>query len=80
MIGGSALPLPLARAARERGADIVAGYGMSETGPILTVAHLLPEMAGADEAQALSYRCRAGRPIPFVQLRIVDGEMKRRAA
>ena len=76
VIGGSALPLPLARAARERGVDIIAGYGMSETCPVLTVAHLRPEMHAWDEARSLPYRCRAGRPIPFVQLRIVDEQMK----
>ena len=44
IIGGSALPVPLARAALERGIDVIAGYGMSETCPILTLAHLLPKM------------------------------------
>ena len=76
IIGGSALPLPLARAAVERGVDIIAGYGMSETCPILTLAHLLPAMRDWEQEKSLPYRCRAGRPIPFVQLRIVDDEMK----
>jgi fatty-acyl-CoA synthase len=76
IIGGSALPLPLARAAIERGVDIIAGYGMSETCPILTLAHLRPHMCERDAEQQLPYLCRAGRPIPSVQLRIVDGEMK----
>ena len=40
VIGGSALPTALARAAIARGIDIFAGYGMSETCPILTVAHV----------------------------------------
>jgi fatty-acyl-CoA synthase len=75
IIGGSALPLPLARAAVERGVDIIAGYGMSETCPILTLAHLKPGMREWENEKTLPYRCRAGRPIPFVQLRIVDAEM-----
>ncbi|HKE38533.1 MAG TPA: fatty acid--CoA ligase [Casimicrobiaceae bacterium] len=75
IIGGSALPLPLARAAVERGVDIIAGYGMSETCPILTLAHLRPHMRNWDVEKRLSYLCRAGRPIPFVQLRIVDAQM-----
>ena len=75
IIGGSALPLPLARAAVERGVDIIAGYGMSETCPILTLAHMLPSMLGKDQDEALPARCKAGRPIPFVQLRIVDPQM-----
>jgi fatty-acyl-CoA synthase len=40
VIGGSALPKALAKQAMERGVDVFAGYGMSETGPLLTVAHL----------------------------------------
>jgi len=75
IIGGSALPIPLARAAVERGIDVIAGYGMSETCPILTLAHLLPRMLGSPSEECLPYRCRAGRPIPFVQLRIVDAQM-----
>ncbi len=75
IIGGSALPVPLARAAVERGVDIIAGYGMSETCPILTLAHLVPEMRQWEAERSLPYRCRAGRPIPFVQLRIVDADM-----
>ena len=76
IIGGSALPLPLARAAVERGIDVIAGYGMSETCPILTLAHLTPELLPMRRrARACRYRCRAGRPIPFVQLRIVDADM-----
>ncbi len=75
IIGGSALALPLARAAVDRGVDVIAGYGMSETCPILTLAHLLPRMLELPSEESLPHRCRAGRPIPFVQLRIVDAQM-----
>ena len=75
IIGGSALPVPLARAAVERGVDLIAGYGMSETCPILTLAHLRPHMRDWDGERQLAYRCRAGRRIPFVELRIVDAGM-----
>jgi len=75
VIGGSALPVALARAAVERGADLIAGYGMSETCPILTLAHLTPELLAAAAERSLSIRCKAGRPIPFVELRIVDADM-----
>jgi fatty-acyl-CoA synthase len=75
IIGGSALPLPLARAAVEQGVDIIAGYGMSETCPILTLSHLTPEMLAWKRDESVPYRCKTGRPIPFVQLRIVDAEM-----
>ena len=75
IIGGSALPLPLARKAVEHGIDVIAGYGMSETCPVLTLAHLRPHMLDWDMERKLPYLVRAGRPIPFVQLRIVDADM-----
>jgi len=75
VIGGSALPVALARTAIAHGVDIIAGYGMSETCPILTLAHLRRHMLGWDAERQLSYLCRAGRPLPFVQLRIVDANM-----
>ena len=75
VIGGSALPQALADEAIKHGVDIVAGYGMSETCPILTLAHLRPSMRRWETERQLPYLCRAGRPIPFVQLRIVDEDM-----
>jgi fatty-acyl-CoA synthase len=75
IIGGSALPLPLARQAVERGVDIIAGYGMSETCPILTLAHLRSHMSDWTVERKLPVLVRAGRPIPFVELRIVDANM-----
>jgi fatty-acyl-CoA synthase len=49
---------------------------MSETCPILTLAHLRPAMRHWELERRLPYLCRAGRPIPFVQLRVVDTEMR----
>jgi fatty-acyl-CoA synthase len=75
IIGGSALPRGLARAALARGIDIFSGYGMSETGPVLTIAHLERSMLDGDEEEALDLRCKTGRPIPLVDLDIVDESM-----
>jgi fatty-acyl-CoA synthase len=75
MIGGSALPKGLARAAMERGIDIFGGYGMSETCPVLTIAQLTPAMLDGDPDGQVDVRVKAGRPIPLVDLRIVDDEM-----
>jgi fatty-acyl-CoA synthase len=70
IIGGSALPKALAQAAVDRGIDVFAGYGMSETCPILTLAQLTPGMHGSVES-----RVRAGRAIPLVNLRTVDEDI-----
>lgn len=75
IIGGSALPKALCKAAMSRGIDIFTGYGMSETCPILTLAHLEPDMLDWDTDDQVSLRCRSGRPIPLVDLRVVDEEM-----
>ena len=74
MIGGAALPKAMCRAAMDRGIDIFSGYGMSETCPVLTLAHVTQEDLNREEE--LTVRCKTGRPLPLVQLRIVDEDMK----
>jgi len=71
-IGGSALPRGLCQAAMQRGMNIIAGYGMSETCPVLTVAHLKPHMVGWNAEEQTDIRCRTGLPVPLVDLRVVD--------
>lgn len=75
MIGGSALSQALAKSALERGIDVFTGYGMSETCPILSVAHVPTEALGAPLAEQAAMRARTGRPLPLVDLRVVDREL-----
>lgn len=75
VFGGSALPKGLAKAALEGGIDIFTGYGMSETGPVLTLAQLTPAMLERDADAQVEIRTKTGRPIPLVDLRIVDDDM-----
>lgn len=70
VIGGSALPKGLAAAAMDRGVDIYAGYGLSETCPVLTFAHLDP-----GDPDDVDSRVITGRPLPLVDLKIVDEAM-----
>jgi len=72
-IGGSALPVGLARQALERGIDVYAGYGMSETCPVLAISRLLEPQGSRPLDDEIERRCRTGLPIPLVDLRIVDG-------
>jgi fatty-acyl-CoA synthase len=76
VIGGSALPKALAKQAMDKGVDVFAGYGMSETGPLLTVAHLQSSDLSGDPDHEAQIRARAGRACPLVDLRIVDPDMK----
>ncbi|MDX2495928.1 MAG: fatty acid--CoA ligase [Desulfuromusa sp.] len=74
LIGGAALPKAMCKAAMQKGVDIYTGYGMSETCPVLTLAHVT-ESDLTDEEE-LDIRCKTGRPIPLVELRIVDEQME----
>ncbi len=75
IIGGSAMPQALAKQALELGADVFGGYGMSETCPLLSLAQLKPPMREWPMERQLEVRCKAGLPMPLVELRIVDAEM-----
>ena len=74
IIGGSALSSGLAETALARGVDVFTGYGMSETCPILTLAHLKPAVQATGD-KAVATRVKTGLPIPLVDLRIVDPDM-----
>jgi fatty-acyl-CoA synthase len=74
VIGGSPLPKAIARTALEREIDVFTGYGQSETCPIITLAQLTPEMLGRDLDEQVEIRTRTGRPIPLVDLRVVEVE------
>jgi fatty-acyl-CoA synthase len=74
LIGGSTLPKQMCQAARAKGIDIFSGYGMSESCPILTIAHIGNRDLGEDEE--IDIRCMTGRPLPLVQLRVVDKQMQ----
>jgi fatty-acyl-CoA synthase len=76
VIGGSALPKALARQALAAGIDVYAGYGMSETGPVICVAQVRTRDLDGDPDQVVDIRARAGVTAPLVDLRIVDPDMK----
>ena len=71
VIGGSKLTKGLAMRAREKGVITYAGYGMSETCPILTIATLKPHLLDIPEEQKIEYSIKTGIPIPLVYLRVV---------
>jgi fatty-acyl-CoA synthase len=76
VIGGAALPKMLALRAMARGIDIFTGYGMSETGPVLSLAHLKASMLSGVADEEVNFRTKTGRPIPLVDIRVVDSDMK----
>ncbi|HKM63855.1 MAG TPA: fatty acid--CoA ligase [Acidisphaera sp.] len=76
VIGGSALPRQLAKAAMKRGIDVYAGYGLSESCPTLTIMHLTTEQLTGDIDQEAELRGRPGYPPPLVELRVVSPDME----
>lgn len=72
VIGGALLTKGLALAAMERGINIMAGYGMSETCPLLTTANLKPRMLNQPPAKQVDTLIKTGLPAPFVYIRLFD--------
>jgi fatty-acyl-CoA synthase len=68
VIGGAPLPASLAQAAGRAGITTVAGYGMSESGPVISISR-----SPTGDPGELRH---AGQPLPLVQA-LIDGEAGR---
>ncbi len=75
IIGGSALPKGLCKAAWDRGIKVTSGYGMSETCPVLTLAQLKPGMLDLSYEEKIEIYTKTGFPVGLVKLKIVDANM-----
>jgi acyl-CoA synthetase (AMP-forming)/AMP-acid ligase II len=72
VIGGSELPKALARQALALGIDVYAGYGMSESAPLLCLAQVKSADLIGDPEKAVDIRTKAGMPAPLVNIRLLD--------
>jgi fatty-acyl-CoA synthase len=72
VIGGARLPKGLAQAATALGIQIFAGYGMSETCPLISLANLKPPMLGWEKEKQVDRLIMTGLPVPLVYAKIVD--------
>ena len=77
IIGGSSLNRALYEAAKARGIQLTAAYGMSETCPLISCAHLNEELLAGTEDERITYRIKAGVPVPLVEAAIMtpDGRL-----
>jgi len=75
-IGGARLPRGLAKAAKDLGIEIHAGYGMSETCPVMSTATLKEHMLDWEEDKQLDVMIKTGKPIPLAELEVVDADDK----
>lgn len=77
IIGGSALNRALYEAAKSRGIQLTAAYGMSETCPLISCAHINDELKAGSEDERVTYRIKAGVPVPLVEAALMgaDGQL-----
>ena len=75
MLGGAAAsPDLVARAEKAFGCEVVAGYGLTETCPVLTSSRAKSDVPYADEADRVRRQAMAGWPITGTEVRVVDPE------
>jgi len=72
LLGGSALTHGIASEASAKGMVVHAGYGMSETCPILCLSYLRDDVLKQPMQDQLATRIKTGTPVPMVDLKIVD--------
>jgi fatty-acyl-CoA synthase len=72
-IGGAAATPELIGAVEDKlHCDCYGGYGLTETSPVLTVAHLKDSLRSARRPEQLRRKAMTGMPILGVELRVVD--------
>ncbi len=76
VIGGAALPSGLARKTLELGIDVITGYGLSETCPVLTLTYFNENQKNSPIEEQVKIRTKTGIPVTLVDLKIVDEEGK----
>lgn len=76
IIGGGRLPKGLALEMMKRGIETYSGYGMSESGPNMTIANLQPHQLAWDKERQVDTLISTGHPLPFVYLKVLDEEGK----
>ena len=71
--GAPIAPATVVRVLKEfHPADYAQTYGLTETSPYLTLSCVDAQIATRSEEAQLAFRCRTGRPMPGVALRVVD--------
>ena len=71
--GGSAVPRALSEAYREQtGMPILQAWGMTETSPVVSVAHVKSTLSEATEDEKADMRATIGRPMFGSEIRVVD--------
>jgi fatty-acyl-CoA synthase len=70
-LGGAATSEALMRGFDRHGITVICSWGMTETTPVGTMAHLRPYMDGWSDDKKYAQRVKPGIPLPFVETRIM---------
>ena len=73
IIGGSKLNEGLAKMAIEQGIEVMTGYGMSETCPVLSITAFDDQTATMTHDEQIAYRCLTGKPVLLVDMQVWGG-------
>jgi fatty-acyl-CoA synthase len=75
LCGGSAVPKSLSEAYREKiGIPMLQAWGMTETSPLASVAHVRSDLADKPDEELANLRATQGVPAAMVEIRIADPE------
>jgi fatty-acyl-CoA synthase len=74
--GAAASPELIERLEKAFHCECLAGYGLTETAPVATSARKKMTVSYKDEADRYFHQSMAGWPIPGVEIRVVDAEMR----
>ena len=73
VIGGSACPEAMIRTFQDDyDVRVLHAWGMTETGPLGSMCHLEPKHGSLDDTDQMAIRCKQGKPVYGIDLRIVD--------
>ncbi|MGA2712962.1 MAG: long-chain-fatty-acid--CoA ligase [Bryobacteraceae bacterium] len=76
-IGGAASsPELIARMEKAFQCDVQAGYGLTETSPVVSCSREKGTVRYASDEDRYGHQARAGWPLPGTELRVVDSEMR----
>jgi len=70
VVGGSAVPESMVRRFEALGIQVIQGYGMTETAPVITLAIPKESMMAWEPDRLFALKARQGLPLPFVELRL----------
>jgi fatty-acyl-CoA synthase len=70
--GGSAVPQSMVEAFARHGIDVCQGWGMTEMSPLGTTAALKAKHLGLDQDAQTKVKCKQGRPVFGVEMKVVD--------